>query len=195
MVFICKTLSHLHPWSSLFETSPVVLKKKIFKLGKCISTIMLSFPPGKGHCPSLEQTWISFNQGCFVPSLTETGSVKEDFFNSKIVFSLFRFYLPLGKSLPFIWPNWILSPMDVLCRVQLKLAQWFWRRRFLNIVNVFFAILWLSPLGKGRGPLWTVTQGCFVPSLVKIGQSVSLFRNYLPTYMYLLILGEIWQIL
>ena len=34
------------------------------------------------------------------------------------------------------------SPKDALCQVWLKLAQWFWRKRFLN-----FAILYLSPLG------------------------------------------------
>ena len=28
------------------------------------------------------------------------------------------------------------SPKDALCQVWLKLAQWFWRRRFLNFVNV-----------------------------------------------------------
>ena len=30
-----------------------------------------------------------------------------------------------------------LSPKDALCQVWLKLAQWFWTRRFLNFVNVF----------------------------------------------------------
>ena len=29
------------------------------------------------------------------------------------------------------------SPKDALCQVWLKLAKWFWRRRFLNFVNVF----------------------------------------------------------
>ena len=28
------------------------------------------------------------------------------------------------------------SPKGALCKVGLKLAQWFWRRRFLNFVNV-----------------------------------------------------------
>ena len=48
------------------------------------------------------------------------------------------------------------SPKEVLCQVWLKLAQWFWRRRFFNFVNVFS----LSPLGKGRGsttPMTTTT--------------------------------------
>ena len=29
------------------------------------------------------------------------------------------------------------SPTDVFGKVWLKLAQWLWRRRFLNVVNVF----------------------------------------------------------
>ena len=29
------------------------------------------------------------------------------------------------------------SPKDALCQVWLKLTQWFWRRRFLNFINVF----------------------------------------------------------
>ena len=38
-------------------------------------------------------------------------------------------------------------PKDALCQVWLKLAQWFWRRRFLNFINVF---LLFSPLEKDR---------------------------------------------
>ena len=30
------------------------------------------------------------------------------------------------------------SPKDAFCQVWLKLAQWFWRKRFLNFVNVFY---------------------------------------------------------
>jgi hypothetical protein len=48
-----------------------------------------------------------------------------------------------------------------LCQVWLKLALWFWRKRFLNDPIPF---LWLSPLWRGPGPLleqtWTpFTQG------------------------------------
>ena len=38
-------------------------------------------------------------------------------------------------------------PKDALCQDWLKLAKWFWRRGFLNFVDVF-----LSPLGKGQDP-------------------------------------------
>ena len=39
------------------------------------------------------------------------------------------------------------SARYALCKVWLKLAHWFWGR-FLNFVNVFFAISLLSPLAK-----------------------------------------------
>ena len=113
---------------SLVETGTMVLKK-IFKLGKCISNIVLLFHLGKGHCPSFEQTWISFIQECFVQSLTETGSLEEDFSNFNIIFSLFHYYLPLEKAM-VLYLNKLEfpPPKDALCQVWLKLAQWFWRR-------------------------------------------------------------------
>ena len=55
----------------------------------------------------------------------------------------------------FPWLNKLEShlPNDALCRVWLKLAQWYWRRRsFLNFRQYILAISLLSPLGKGRGP-------------------------------------------
>ena len=42
-----------------------------------------------------------------------------------------------------------LSPKDALCQVWLKLAQWFWRRRFFNFVNVFSIFRNYLPLEKG----------------------------------------------
>ena len=40
-------------------------------------------------------------------------------------------------------------PKDALCEVWLKLAQWFWRRRFFNFVNVFLLFRNYLPLEKG----------------------------------------------
>ena len=42
------------------------------------------------------------------------------------------------------------SPKDALCQVGLKLDQWFWRRRFLNFVNVFSLFHNFVPLKKGE---------------------------------------------
>ena len=41
------------------------------------------------------------------------------------------------------------SSKDALRQICLKLAQWFWRRRFLNFVNVFSLIRNYLPLEKG----------------------------------------------
>jgi hypothetical protein len=47
--------------------------------------------------------------------------------------SLFCYYFPLGKGYPLLLKKLIFpSPKDDLCQVWLKLAQCFWRRRFLN---------------------------------------------------------------
>ena len=40
------------------------------------------------------------------------------------------------------------SPKDALWQVWLKMAKWFWRRRFLNFVNVFSLFLNYLPLEK-----------------------------------------------
>ena len=107
-----------------------------------------------------------------------SGSGEENFFNFVNVFSLFRNYLPLEKS-GALHLNKLESPLpkDALCKVWLKLAQWFWRRWFLNVCQCILAFSQLSLLGKGRGhsfeQTWIpFTQGCFVPSLVEIGSVV-----------------------
>ena len=47
----------------------------------------------------------------------------------------------------FNWTN--LNPLHpgILCQVWLKLAQWFWKRRFLKVVNLFFPNY--LPFGNG----------------------------------------------
>ena len=100
------------------------------------------------------------------------------FLNFVNVFSPFCNYLPLKKS-RVLHLNKFESPSskDALCKVWLKLAQWFWRRRFLNVCQCILAFSQLSLLGKGRGhsfeQTWIpFTQGCFVTSLVEIGSVV-----------------------
>ena len=51
----------------------------------------------------------------------------------------------------FIWKKIeSLSFKDAFCQVRLKLAQWFWRRRFFNFVNIFSLFRNYLPLEKGR---------------------------------------------
>jgi hypothetical protein len=73
------------------------------------------------------------------------------------VFLLFSYYLPLEKGYPLPL-NKFESPLsknnlkalesslskDDLCQVWLKLAQWFWRRRFLNDHPIFTFLVHLS---------------------------------------------------
>ena len=67
------------------------------------------------------------------------------------VFSLFRNYLPLGKGGALLLNKLKNpSPKDALGQVWLKLAQWLWRRRFLNFVNVSSLFRNYLPLEKGR---------------------------------------------
>ena len=68
------------------------------------------------------------------------------------VFSIFRNYLPLEKG-GALHLNKLESPSpkDALYEDWLKLAQWFWRRGFLNFVNVFSLFRNYLPL-KMAGP-------------------------------------------
>ena len=72
------------------------------------------------------------------------------FFNFINVFWLFQNYLPLEKGRALHLKKLEFpSPKDALCQVWLKLAQWFWRRRFFNFVNVFSLFRNYLPLEKG----------------------------------------------
>ena len=77
-------------------------------------------------------------------------SGEEDFFYFVNVCSLFRNYLPLEKG-GALNLNKIESPShkNALCQVWMKLAQWFWRRRFLNVINVLSLFRNYLPLEKG----------------------------------------------
>ena len=72
-------------------------------------------------------------------SLVEIGPVvMEKIFQIRQYIFEFRNYLPLETCGP-LHLNKLEFPShkDALCQVWLKLAQWFWRRRFFNFVNVF----------------------------------------------------------
>ena len=117
-----------------------------------------------------------FSQGCFLPSLVEIDSVvleKKIFKFCQCIFSI-KNYLPWEKG-GALHLNKLESPSpkDALCQVWLKLAQWFWRKRFLNFVNVFSLLRIISPWKKAGPFIWIpFTQGFVVPSFVKIGSVV-----------------------
>ena len=85
----------------------------------------LEFPSPKN---ALCQIWLKLGQWFW----------RRRFLNFVNIFSLFRYYLPLERGGGFHLNKFESpSPKDALCQVWLKLAQWFWRRRFLN----FFKLL------------------------------------------------------
>ena len=70
------------------------------------------------------------------------------------------------------------SPKEALCQVWLKLAKWFWTRRFFILCIVFSLFRNNLPLKKIvalhlKKQIWIpFTPECFVPSLVEIGTVV-----------------------
>ena len=66
-----------------------------------------------------------------------------------VLFWVFHNYLHLEKGMaPHLNKFESSSPKDALCQVWLKLAQLFWRRRFLIFVNVFLLFCNYIPLKK-----------------------------------------------
>ena len=131
-----------------------------------------------------------------MPRLVEIGPVVME--NIANVFLLFRNYLPLEKSRA-LYLNKLESPSpkDALCQVWLKVAQWFWRRKFLNFVNAFSLFRNYLHLEKGGAlhlnklvsPLpkdalcqvWLkLIQWFWRRRFFNFLNVFSLFRNYLP---------------
>ena len=65
------------------------------------------------------------------------------------------------------------SSMDTLCQVWLKLAQWFWRQFFLNVVNEFQLICYYLNLFKTgvKSPFWIINGLVLLYSSVQNSQS------------------------
>ena len=95
MLYICKTMSPLHP-RSLVEIGSVDYYFSLMYFHYFVIKTSL----WKGSGPSFEQTWISFTQECFVPSLVVIEPVVLEKKISKFhhVFSPFCIYLPFGKG-------------------------------------------------------------------------------------------------
>ena len=100
---------------------------------KNVSSLLPKMPLVKWHCTSFEQTWIPFTKGCFMQSLDEIGPVvqeKKIFKFCPYIFTIL-YYLLLERDVA-LHLNKLEFPSskDTLCQVWLKLAQWFWRRRW-----------------------------------------------------------------
>ena len=149
---------------------------------------------------SFEETWIPYTQGCFVPRLFEIGPVvlEKKIFKFCQCILLFRKYLLLekGRGLHLIKLESPL-PKDGLCQVWLKLAQWFWRRKFFIFINVFSLFPNYLPLEKGWAlhlkklecpspkddlcQVWLKLDQWFrIRRFFNLVNVFSLFSNYLP---------------
>ena len=129
-------------------------RRRFFNFVNVFFAISWLSPLGKSWGPSFEQPWIPFTQGCFVPILVEIKLAqcfwRRRFFYFVNVFLLFHNYLPLEKDRALDLINIESpSPKDALCQVQLKLAQWFWKWRLFNFINVFLLFRNYLPLEKG----------------------------------------------
>ena len=91
------------------------------------------FSPLKKRGPSFENTWILITQECIVPIRLKLAQwflrTRLRFLKFVNVFSLFRYYLRLEKGAA-LHLNKLKFPSskDALCRVVLKLVQWYLRR-------------------------------------------------------------------
>ena len=115
----------------LVDIGMVVHEKKIFKFCQCSSSILLLSPFGKEQGPLFEKEMNSLHPRMLCVGFgwnwpSGSGERFLDFFN---VLLLFHYYLPLQEGMVLhlnkLESN---SPKDAICKVWLKLAQWFWRR-------------------------------------------------------------------
>ena len=105
-----------------------LIKRRKNKLNEKLLVLHLKKFESPSPKDALCQVWIKLAQYFW----------RRGFFNSVNVFSLFQNYLHLEKGRAFHLNKLeSSSPKDALCQVWLKLAQWFWRKRFFNFINVF----------------------------------------------------------
>ena len=125
--------------------------------------------------------------------------LEKKIFNFINVFSLFRNYLPLEKGV-VLHLNKLesFSSKETLCQVWLKLAQWFFRRRFFYFVSLYFGYFLIISPWKSAWPFILTNlnlpyprmlcasfgwnwSGCSGEEDFQFFVNVfSLFRNYLP---------------
>ena len=110
--------------------------------------------------------------------------LRRRFLNIFNIISLFCNYLPLEKG-RILHLNKLKSPSpkEALCKIWLKLVQWFWRRK---ISSLFCNYLPLEKNPPSFEQTWFLfNQRCFVLSLVEIGTVVleKIFKNFVSVYL------------
>ena len=133
-----------------------------------------------------------------------SGSEGEDFLKiSSMYFCYFVIFFPWKRAGPSIWKH--LNPLHL--RMLYAKFGWNWLSGseeedfFLNFVNVFLLFRNYLSLKKNGGPsfeqtLIPLTQGCFIPSLVEIGEVVQekkIFQFRLCIFCYFVIISP-WKL-
>ena len=93
-----------------------------------------------GHIAHLRKQFKSINTYDYIITLIKRRRKNDVLYENLLVLHLNKLESPSSK--------------DALCQVWLKLAQWFWRRRFLNLVNVFSLFRNYLPLEKDGAFIW-----------------------------------------
>ena len=107
-----------------------------------------------GHIPHLRKQFKSTNPYDYIITLIR---------RRKKLYSFWKWMVPYLNELMST------SSKGALCQVWLKLAPWFWRGRFLNIINVFSLFRNYLPWKW----VWILfTQDCLLASVVQIGTVV-----------------------
>ena len=94
------------------------------------------------HIAHLRKQFKSLNKYDYIIITTLIQRIKKKLYENLLVLNLKKLEFP--------------SPKDALCQDWLKLAQWFWRRRFLNFRKCIFAIcVIISPWKRAEPFIWT----------------------------------------
>ena len=117
---------------NLVEIGLAVLEKKIFKFHQVFLLFGNYLPLERGKALQLNKLESSsLKEAMCQDWLKLVRGLEKKIFEFRQCILLFRNYLPLEKSralhLNKLEPS---SPKNAFCQVWLKLAQWFWKRRF-----------------------------------------------------------------
>ena len=108
---------------------------------KVISKIKVLNKRPMGHIAHLRKQFKSINTYDYIITLIKR--------RKKTLLTLWEF---IGSS--FQKKHESPSPKDALCQDWVKLAQWFWRRRFLNLSMYFHYFVIISPLKLSLIHIW-----------------------------------------
>jgi hypothetical protein len=135
-----------------------------------INICKYSFPHcGPSRSPGI-MIWTNLNLqyirklSCKYELFCLSGSFKEDF---QITPHHFCDYLPFEEDLALYWNDFQFPiPKDDLYQVRLKMACWFWRRRFVSNINICkYFFLYCGPSRPPGTMIWTILTISYIRKL------------------------------